>query len=396
MKKQLTVALGLAVLATPAFATKARLQGLGEDIYGSFYVNDNRNIWLNAAQINNHKDMVTFEWGDNANTADQNSTPRAEGGVTKAMGNLVYGVHFGSASNTANQLRAAAGAVNAGAGTVNEGNNVDVFVGGDAGLKWGANLGYSRTSDQSAFQHSESMRTRLGVIMGDTQVYANVNLINNARGTLGPAAGAVGAKFEGKLGYQVGAIHAWEGNTFTIDFRQFDGEGTVLGNKEDQTIKQAFVGWGRVTRLNDKTNLFTRASFLWADAENDQAAALSAASTAYASACGSSPFFCAEYKTTRVPVVIGLETEATSWLTFRGSVVQSVWGKEEVGSNERTIRNNTVVNAGATLKFGELSIDGLVSSGDGTSGTLGETTAAGNGTLRLDQLMTRVGVNYRF
>ena len=43
MKKQLTVALGLAVLATPAFATKARLQALGEDVNGSYYVNDNRN-----------------------------------------------------------------------------------------------------------------------------------------------------------------------------------------------------------------------------------------------------------------------------------------------------------------------------------------------------------------
>ena len=64
MKKQLTVALGLAVLATPAFATKARLQALREDIYGSYYINDNRNIWLNPAQITNHKDLVTFEWGD--------------------------------------------------------------------------------------------------------------------------------------------------------------------------------------------------------------------------------------------------------------------------------------------------------------------------------------------
>lgn len=422
MKRQLTVALGLAVLSTSAFATKARLQGLGEDIYGSFYVNDARNIWLNPAQINNHKDMVTFEWGDNNNLADQASTPRSEGGVYKSYGNLVYGVHFGSASNSANQLRAASGIATAEltlagttiesvdlTGNANEGNNIDLFVGGDAGLKWGANLGYNRTKDEASNSRSEGLRTRLGVIMGDTQAYANVNLINNAKGNYLIDAGAANAngsaKFEGKLGYQVGVIHAYEGTSFTADFRQFEADSTIngtstipagfgipttLSGKKDQSIKQAVVGAGRVTRLNDKANLFTKVSVQWADAKNKQPG------TNLAAACEISPFFCEKYETLRVPVVVGIEVDATSWLTARMSVSQSVWGKEELNKEERTIRNNTVVNAGMTLNFGELSVDGLVSNSDGTTGTLGETTAAGSGTLRLDQLMTRVGVNYRF
>lgn len=401
MKRQLTVALGLAVLATPAFATKARLQGLGEDIYGSFYVNDARNIWLNPAQINNHKDMVTFEWGDNNNTADQASTPRAEGGIHKAYGNLVYGVHFGSASNTANQLRMAGGLLSVDGGdataNANEGNNVDLFVGGDAGIKWGANLGYNRTKDEAADSRSEGLRSRLGVIMGDTQVYANINLINNAKAAFAtddPATITGTAKFEGKLGYQVGAIHALDGNTFTVDFRQFDAESEISaapipGGKKDHTIKQAIAGVGRVTRLNDKANLFTKVTFQWADAKNKQA-------TANTASCDLSPFFCEKYETMRVPVVVGIEVDATSWLTARMSVSQAVWGTEKANKEERTIRNNTLVNAGMTLNFGELSIDGLVSNSDGTTGTLGETTAAGRGTLRLDDLMTRVGVNYRF
>ena len=108
MKKQLVVAVGLMVLAAPAFASKARLQALGEDTYGSFYVNDNRNVFYNAAQVNNHKDLVTFEWGDTtSNNASSGSdasaaAPRAEGGVFKTMGNMVYGVYLGSESNTSN------------------------------------------------------------------------------------------------------------------------------------------------------------------------------------------------------------------------------------------------------------------------------------------------------
>jgi hypothetical protein len=405
MKLQLTVALGLAVLATPAFATKARLQALGEDTYGSFYINDNRNIWLNAAQISNHKDLVTYEFGDNANLNDSAATPRAEGGVYKAIGNLVYGVHFGSASNTANALRLGAGlgtydltGATAPTGANNEQNNVDAFVGGDTGVKWGANIGYAKSSDQNVNNHSESMRTRLGVIMGDTQVYANVNLINNAKGQTNGLAGAgvptgSGTKFEGKLGYQVGAIHNWEGNSFTVDYRSFDSKANInnTGNK-DQELKQLIVGAGRVTRLNDKTNLFTKAQFVNATAVNKT---ILGGTTGLSGSCSSSPFFCRNYKTSRVPVVVGIETEATSWLTLRASVAQAVWGSEDNKSKERSIKNNTVVNAGATLKFGELSVDGVIGNNSAT-GAVGESTSAGNGSLRTDNLMTRVGMTYRF
>ena len=394
MKKQLTVALGLAVLATPVFASKARLQALGEDSYGSAYINDNRNIWLNAAQINNHKDLVTYEFGGNAGT-DSASTARGEGGVYKAHGNFVYGLHFGGASNTGNALRAGAGLFDGANGTGNEENNIDAFIGGDAGMKWGANLGYARTADETSVDSSESMRSRLGVIMGDTQVYANINLINNAKGASAFAGAGGSAKFEGDLGYQVGAIHAWEGNTLFADFRSFDMSSKLsTGAKEDISSMQLDAGIGRVERLNDKTNLFTRASFFMRDIENDHGK--SAGFTAACSAAAS--VFCDEYSTKRVPVVVGIETEAASWLTLRASVSQVVWGTDDVSGEESTVRDSTTINAGATLKFGELSVDGVVGNNDGTSAAagIGEDTSAGNGTLRTDNLMTRVSMTYRF
>ena len=383
MKKQVIVALGLAVLATPAFASKARLQALGEDNYGSQFINDNRNIWLNAAQINNHKDLVTFEFGTES-TGDDAATPRGEGGVYKNHGNLVYGVHFGGASSTGNALRAAAGLV---AGTnpdSSEQNNIDVFVGGDAGMKWGANLGYAKNAVEGSNLSSESMRTRLGVIMGDTQAYANLNLINNAKS-------AAGQKFEGKLGYQVGLIHAWEGHTLFADYRSFEAENATL--KKDIGLKRLEVGIGHVERLNDKSNLFAKASYLMGSVENE---ILSTSTTFGTAGCGTgnAAVFCNEYKTSQVPVVVGLETEATSWLTLRGSVGAVVWGSEEDKTNERSIQNATIINAGATLKFGELSVDGVV----GNSATGAATSANGtdSGTLRTDSLMSRVSMTYRF
>lgn len=382
MKKQLTVALGLAVLATPAFATKARLQALGEDSYGSSYINDNRNIWLNAAQINNHKDLVTYEFGGNVNT-DTAQTPRGEGGVYKAMGNMVYGLQFGGASNTANQMRQGAGLTAA-----NEDNNIDAFVGGDAGIKWGANLGYAKSSNETRASgaSAESMRTRLGVIMGDTQAYANINLINNAKGT-----NATGAKFEGDLGFQVGVIHAWEGNTLFADYRKFDAEGTLAGTKGDIKSQQLAVGIGRVERLNDKTNLFAKAQYFMQKADNDNSAA-----TGLAAICtAGNGFACDKAETSRIPLTIGLETEATSWLTLRGSVSQVVWGTNEINKNESTVANSTVINAGATLKFGELSIDGVIGNDDAGTGTPDVQGTTG-GQIRTDSLMSRVAMTYRF
>lgn len=414
MKLQLTVALGLAVLATPAFATKARLQALGEDSYGSSYINDNRNIWLNSAQVNNHKDLVTYEFGGNVNQ-DSAQTPRGEGGVFKAMGNLVYGVQFGGASNTANALRTGAGLMDITGtatapvvtGTGLEENNLALFVGGDAGIKWGANFEYAKTAQEDSPVSSESARTRLGVIMGDTQVYANINLINNAKGnfdvvgavTGGPAIDGT-AKFEGDLGYQVGAIHAINGNTLFVDYRSFDMssklQATGIDEKKDISSKQGEIGIGRVERLNDKTSLFLKGSYFMRDIENEHGKSALVGNLFGALCTGGGITACKEYKTSRVPVVIGLETEAASWLTLRGSVTQVVWGTNEINGTESTVRNSTAINAGATLKFGELSVDGVIGTADATSASKGENTGAGNGTIRTDNLMSRVAMTYRF
>ncbi|MFP5386392.1 MAG: hypothetical protein ACLGHN_09960 [Bacteriovoracia bacterium] len=386
MKKQLTVALGLAVLATPVFASKARLQALGEDNYGSQYINDNRNIWLNAAQITNHKDLITYEFGTE-NTADDAATPRGEAGINKAYGNLVYGLHLGGASTTANAMRANSGLTGA-----DEENNIDVFVGGDAGLKWGANLGYARASNEVRANgaSSESMRSRLGVIMGDTQAYANVNLINWAKGT-----DATVDKFEGDLGYQIGVIHAMNGNTLFADYRSFDGENEIAGVKNDISVKRLEVGFGRVERLNDRTNLFAKASYVMAETENERLAGV-AAGQFNGGACdtGNAALSCEEYETSQIPVVIGIEADATSWLTLRASVGQTIWGSEEDKNNERSIVDSTEINAGATLKFGELVVDGVI--GNDTDGNTTAADGTDSGTIRTDSLMSRVSMTYRF
>jgi hypothetical protein len=66
--------------------------------------------------------------------------------------------------------------------------------------------------------------------------------------------------------------------------------------------------------------------------------------------------------------------------------------------SNQNLENTTIVNAGASLKFGELSIDGVVGNSDATSAVDGNLTdgAGTNGSLRTDNLMSRVSMTYNF
>ena len=385
MKKQLTVALGLAVLATPAFASKARLQALGEDVNGSFYVNDLRNVFLNAANVNNHKDTVTFEWGDTANATDATATPRAEGGFFKSAGNINYGVYLGSESNTSNGYRAVGGVA------MEEENNIDVFVGGDAGMKWGANLTYSKTAkDETANDATQSaLRTRLGVISGDVEAFANISLSNKAED-------AQEDELEGKLGYQLGAIYNLDNNyKIFAEYRSNTAEIDSQTATSDGDLKatQLQVGAGHTSKLNDKASLFTKVQYQMNKGENDSDAAATAAGQ-FGGALGCSQanaIGCEEYSGSFIPVVVGLEYDATSWLVLRGSVSQTIWGTQEDSENKKGFSETTVVNAGASLKFGDLAVDGVI--GNGAAGAGSDTT---DGQFNTDILMSRVSMTYRF
>lgn len=402
MRKQLTVALGLAVLATPAFASKARLQALGEDVNGSYYVNDNRNIWLNPAAVNNHKDLATFEFGETSANTDVAATPRAEGGVFKTMGSMVYGVQLGAANGTANAFRSAAGLTGA-----NEKNNASLFVGGDAGVKWGAGLDYARSGrDEAAAKarnvasptggdgaqeapSSESMRLRAGAQMGDLQAYTILNLISEA-------SDIAGAEYQGRSGYQLGASYNMMGNVFFAEYSHLNAVSTPADERNSEVDVRSNgykLGVGRTTRLNDKANLFTKASFVYGEAFNSVGGDYLGAN----SCDTATSIFCKNYSSYSVPVVVGVEVDAASWLTLRTSIAQTVWGVETAHHISRSLTTaTTVVNAGASLKFGELSVDGVIGNSTGTTGAAGASTSTGRGTLRTDELMSRVSMTYRF
>jgi hypothetical protein len=424
MKKQLIALASLALVSTPALATKARMIALGENInenIGSFYFSDSRNMFQNAAYINEYKDMVILEWGANGTStgpggttikADTDKTPQAEGGFTKSAGNYVYGLYLGSEAPYVNDFRGYTRSLNNDA--FQQDNQLDGFFGGENSSlgKWGVNVTYSKSKNDAEKAKQESVSLRLGMIKNKIDTFLNVALMNKAsiQSLSGVASTPNGGKdnFEGKMGLELGATYdaevakifgyvrhaAWEHNAdstsvgATLPYTAYTG-------KFDGTYWLYQVGAGKEHKLNDKATLFTKVEYL-----NFMRKVEVTSGAADGEEINLDDYY--------APVTVGLEYDAASWLTIRGSVVQNLVSQtnNDYDGNEanvsagvlsvkpsgkRTIANSTNVNAGLTLKFGELSIDGVV----GTDGTANNSKTE-KGNLTLDNLASRVAMTYRF
>jgi hypothetical protein len=422
MKRNLLIATGLAVLSTGAFASKARLEALSQSNMGSYLFQDSRNLYLNAASMNATKNYVIIETGTNPITATSNNdeaddaqaTPEAEGGFTNTYGNFAYGLYMGRDSNNGtrldnggeystltaaafggNTLATGEGATAAGVdGFLGTGNNYDLFIAGDAGVQWGARLSYATNKDEgravalaTPFERKQSaLGIGLGMNMGDLGAFANLDLSDKSEG-----ADAANDKWEADLGLDLGVTYGWNDYVFHARYTgggfEYTNNGTAATEGSKSTID---VGAGKVNDMG------AGAKWFWS---------IDARSTKHelkSKAAGSQAVD--ERKVFTTPLTVGLEVDATSWLTLRGSVSQSMLGNVEDTSKNAAgtatafngkkfkVTNTTNVATGATLSFGKLKVDGII----GTDGTTGTATASESGQLRLDNLMSRVAIHYWF
>ncbi|WP_372651320.1 hypothetical protein, partial [Halobacteriovorax sp.] len=375
MKKQILIATGLAVLSTSAFASKARLEALGQnDDRGSFYVEDARNIFRNASKVNTHKNYITTEWGTASNTTDDSTTaPHAEGGFFREMGSFNYGVYMGSQIDAQNAAR------NTGSFQSHD-NALDLFFGGDMGVQWGARLHYAAgTSEPTGGIKTEhdNFGLGLGMAMGDIEGYANMTLSDESKG------GALAAdKFEANS-LNLGLSYDVMGMTVFADYDKAGYEQTVTATATEYTETTMTVGVGRIHEVSSTARLNMDLAYVSTKEETKPATATESETT-----------------TSTLPLTLGFEADATSWLTLRGSVTQSVLinneekkGATTAGNNYKQSNSTTDVSAGATLNFGKLKVDGSIGT---TSHARNAATQSENGTLALDNVLTRVGVTYWF
>lgn len=457
MKKLMMIGSALLVLSSSsAFATQARLLALGmneTDNEGMYHISDSRNIFLNPAYVNIYPDQGVFEWGSagqlvtasavttsqTATLSNSTSAPKAQGGVFKKYGDFVYGLYFGNESNTSSLLRiagtSAISAMNGFSGALGSGNSkmlqtadnqVDLFFGGDNGLKWAINPTVAVGKDETRNSKDSAFAVRLGTIATSWDAHLNLSLGSKSESSdlvsnvLTPA-DTISQEFKGKIGYQVGGSYILKGASRVFGYVKHYGweqsdshtytapqlaalggqHGTVEGD-----FTNYYLGWGSSFDVNNGDKLFTSLAAKKTDIN------LSFINKS-------------EIRHLIIPLTIGYEAKATDWLMLRGSVVQNIWGVRDNknvnnagatgtrlnkvaqglitklygGTGKSTITNSTSVNTGATLMFGQLSIDGLigVTSASGASVvSAADSSPPKKGVLSLSNLETSVAATYKF
>jgi hypothetical protein len=384
MKKNVLVIAGLAVLSTSAFASKARMEALGQGTE-SLYLSDSRSVFVNPASLNDTKNYLITEWGASAQT-DSASAPRAEGGFFRENGSFIYGLYLGNNGDA----RAVTGTE-----FLNHQNALDLVLAGDMGVKWGARVHYANSQDETTTaiaRKNSAFGLSLGATQGDMEGYVNLALSDKSTG-----AKVIGDEWNRKPGVNVGGSYKFSGMTFFADYSSTNEEvkgaagsditvaagGTLTaGTAGTITHKTSDIAFGaaKVHEVNPGARVISEARLVLSS--NEVGGSVTTTQNG-------------KVNTTKLPVTFAMEADATSWLVLRGSVSQNVILGEtkSIAGKKRTIADSTAVNGGATLNFGKLKVDGVIGT---TSNDRTATVAANKGVLATDNLMTRVGVTYSF
>jgi hypothetical protein len=222
----------------------------------------------------------------------------------------------------------------------------------------------------------------VGATFGNLSVYVDSTLVGEMTMKQGTTANAPKTTLDSKGRYELGASYKLNNYTVFAQASMADFEAKVGGAKTDIESKFYTIGAARTERISDKTMMFVKLYASQLDTKG--------LSTTGAIANKN------DTKTTRVPVAIGFEHDAASWLVLRGSVAQNLWSQQDDdATKKRTLANSTSVNAGATLKLGDFNVDGLIGTGNDGAGNLAARDQQA-GVLSMDNLMTRVSMTYRF
>lgn len=364
------VATGLAVLSTSAFATKARLQALGQDGRASFFLDDSRSVFLNPAKLNSMNNYVVTEWGTADDAADSETNSHAEGGFFRKADSFAYGLYLGNEYGANN-------ATKTGASMQASDNNIDLFLSGNMGVEWGLRAQYSSSENKPTggiTTENDVLGLGLGVVKGNVEGYANLLLKDESKG-----GDANDDKYEADMGMNLGASYGHGNYTFYVDYDKSGYEVTDNGSKtsEVETTDMTF-GVARKHQVSDSSMMFVDLNYNNNKTEDKKAST--------------------ETTTTTLPLTVGFEAEATSWLKLRGSISQNIviGNEDKKDTHDKSIANSTTVNAGATMTFGKLMVDGVIGSTNGARNTTTYGDSGKEGVLTTDNLMTRVAVHYWF
>lgn len=386
--KNLLVLAALTVAVSPAFASKARYGALGH----SYHITDTQSIFVNPVHMHKVGQFATFELGQPSSSA---AAEKAEGGFLMNSSWGVWGAYIGHRSETVTEFVSGINASTAAnpllpgfnGQLLTEQNPVDLFLGGDvSGMKWGTYIHYSSAKNDAAvggLNGTDAKVETAGAGFGlagdlwDAYLRVGLNGKSEAKAT---APGALSAELKQKGLYSVGGGYWMENNYVFANFLTAKGEFSLTGGGTTDIEKTEY----QVGVVNNNPvaggNVFYGVSYLNNETKNGNVKATKS----------------------RLPVVIGMEVDAASWLVLRGSLTQAVLVGENkaptAAAEKSELVNSTTVAAGAGIKFGKLTLDGLIShtagpnAGRGTEANLPDS----NGTISGTGTFTQASLTYLF
>ena len=378
--KNLLLVLSLVIVASPAFASRARLESLGEGKNGSYYINDGRNIFLNPAAINSYKKKLWIELGQTTNAVDDLAAVgnhKVQGGFTNSLGDYVYGLYVGRESD-----RSLSGTTATGQLAVD--HAFDFFFGGESGIKWGVDVFYAgamnRTTALTFTQQTAGyFGFKLGVDVSNFAFFTTVGVSSKAvTDTEVPSAYA---ELKGKLSLDLGATYTMDNMTYLAKFSSFgsdftQGTTTTTVTTPKTTAYALGAGWKK-----EATKAVTMYSRIQLDYQKDTKDVV--VGTAASTNLTTDTWY-------NLPLVLAAEAQATSWLTIRGSLSHSLFGQHSAStpttSTKDSFNGQTTAALGFGFNFGDLTIDALA----------GQTTAVANAASESSQGTAQAGSQFGF
>lgn len=372
MKKTLLIA-ALSMAAAPAFASKARLSALGE----AEHLSDIQRTFDRPYEAAMHGEYATVEFG----TAS--GTPNAEGGFTRQVSE---GNYLGFYVNRKPQAILNAISANADLEDVVSpllDNSVNVFYASRAGeMTWGVNFFYLNSNKKDGYEAADAgttamtsgkadvMGLALGAAAGAWEVDAVIGLAGKA--TFDPSAAVGTITTDGE--FQSTSNMAFRG-AYKMDnmyyFAKYGMAGAKLeiGGTEAAKSENTDLEIGMVnTTKSEGAEFFYGVSYQMST-EKDKVADT-------------------KDETNTVPLIVGVEADANSWMVLRGSIKHNLpilSTTKSTGGSGNTQAGNTTIGAGAAFKFNKFTVDTLVAAGQ--SGNI-DTSAGG--------FLTNASLTYNF
>lgn len=395
MKKVLVLA-ALTMVSAQAFASKARLTSL----QNAAHLTDVQLTFDQPWQTAINGELATVEFGATG------GTPNAEGGFVRQWNDSYIGLYLGHQPTA---LVSTIDKLNFKVNTSGEkfsasklfalNNPFNVWYGSKAGdITWGANFFYLSSDVKSGGDVSPKTGTTInvtkqkanvmGASVGATNGVWDASLIMGLAGKgqftngatafdVNGSANAIAANAEVELnsksnmtllgGYKMDTMYYY--GSYNMGSAALSLNGTEAAKADASTMTLGLVN----THAKDGVDFFYGVSYVM---EQTKVKPTGGNET--------------KIDTTKLPVIVGVEAEANSWVTLRGSITQSfpLLGstKTDTGTgtaDSNTLGESTTVSAGVGMKFNKFTLDGVLSSGT-------------SGALKTDDIATNASLTYAF